>query len=148
MGPAPPPPKRHKSGHRADAEPPSSTKTGSGPLLRLPSTPSAPEAIFSIIKGLTLRYVHALFATRGQETWPWRQALDPTKPKSQRGDYVLDKSTGLWHSQNHREAAMDLQNPIFTDDNAAREALEAVRWPNGPICPHCGTIGDDIAKVE
>lgn len=34
----------------------------------------------------------------------------------------------------------DLQNPIFTDENAAREALEAVRWPNGPVCPHCGSI--------
>ena len=30
---------------------------------------------------------------------------------------------------------MDLQNPIFTDENAAREALEAVRWPSGPVCP-------------
>ena len=32
----------------------------------------------------------------------------------------------------------DLQNPIFHDDNLAREALEAVRWPDGPVCPHCG----------
>jgi transposase-like protein len=32
----------------------------------------------------------------------------------------------------------DLQNPIFSDENKAREALEAVRWPNGPVCPHCG----------
>jgi transposase-like protein len=32
----------------------------------------------------------------------------------------------------------DLQNPAFTDDNKAREALEAIRWPDGPICPHCG----------
>ncbi len=28
--------------------------------------------------------------------------------------------------------------PRFTDDNAAREHLEALRWPNGPVCPHCG----------
>jgi transposase-like protein len=41
----------------------------------------------------------------------------------------------------------DLQNPIFNDLNAAREALEAVRWPNGPYCPHCG-VTDRIAKVE
>jgi transposase-like protein len=41
----------------------------------------------------------------------------------------------------------DLQNPIFTDDDAAREALEAVRWPNGPVCPHCGCM-ERIAKVE
>jgi transposase-like protein len=43
---------------------------------------------------------------------------------------------------------MDLQNPIFTDEDKAREALEAVRWPNGPVCPHCGSTGDDVAKVE
>ena len=43
----------------------------------------------------------------------------------------------------------DLQNPIFTDETAAREALEAVRWPNGPYCPHCGNSDPDrIAKVE
>ena len=34
----------------------------------------------------------------------------------------------------------ELQNPIFTDETAAREALEACRWPNGPICPHCGSV--------
>jgi transposase-like protein len=42
---------------------------------------------------------------------------------------------------------MDLQNPIFTDNDAAREALEAVRWPDGPVCPHCGSIGPMVAKV-
>lgn len=41
----------------------------------------------------------------------------------------------------------DLQNPIFTDEKAAREALEAARWPNGPICPHCGAM-DRLARVE
>lgn len=28
--------------------------------------------------------------------------------------------------------------PRFTDDNAAREHLESIRWPGGPVCPHCG----------
>lgn len=28
--------------------------------------------------------------------------------------------------------------PRFTNDDAAREHLEALRWPNGPVCPHCG----------
>lgn len=28
----------------------------------------------------------------------------------------------------------------FKDDDAAREHLEAIRWPDGPICPHCGAI--------
>ena len=30
------------------------------------------------------------------------------------------------------------QDPMFQDEDKAREALEAVRWPDGPICPHCG----------
>ncbi len=43
----------------------------------------------------------------------------------------------------------DLQNPIFHDEDKAREALEAIRWPYGPICPHCGNCeGGTIAKVE
>ena len=32
----------------------------------------------------------------------------------------------------------DLTNPIFTDAEKAREHLEAVMWPQGPTCPHCG----------
>ncbi|MGV3554691.1 MAG: IS1595 family transposase [Croceibacterium sp.] len=32
----------------------------------------------------------------------------------------------------------DLTNPIFTDADKAREHLESVNWPNGPVCPHCG----------
>jgi len=30
--------------------------------------------------------------------------------------------------------------PRFRDDDAARQYLESLRWPDGPICPHCGTI--------
>jgi transposase-like protein len=42
-----------------------------------------------------------------------------------------------------------LQNPAFHDDNAAREALEAIRWPDGPICPHCGNLDrEKIAKGQ
>src|SRR5579862_4270904 len=28
----------------------------------------------------------------------------------------------------------------FTDEDAARKHLESVQWPDGPICPHCGTV--------
>jgi transposase-like protein len=31
----------------------------------------------------------------------------------------------------------DLAYPAFADEDAAREALEASRWPNGPVCPYC-----------
>lgn len=41
------------------------------------------------------------------------------------------------------------QNPIFQDEAKAREALEAVLWPNGPFCRHCGNSDQDkIAKME
>lgn len=33
----------------------------------------------------------------------------------------------------------------FTDDNAARAYLESLRWPDGPVCPHCGTVGHAYA---
>lgn len=31
--------------------------------------------------------------------------------------------------------------PHFNDDNAARELIERIRWPEGTVCPHCGSIG-------
>ena len=34
----------------------------------------------------------------------------------------------------------DLTNPAFTDENKAREFLEASRWPDGPVCPFCGQL--------
>ncbi|MDB5407748.1 MAG: putative transposase [Rhodospirillales bacterium] len=34
----------------------------------------------------------------------------------------------------------DLTNPIFQDEIKARAHFEAIRWPNGPVCSHCGTI--------
>lgn len=35
---------------------------------------------------------------------------------------------------------MDFTAKRFTDETAAREHLEALRWPNGPVCPHCGGV--------
>jgi len=40
-----------------------------------------------------------------------------------------------------------LSSPIYLDDRAAREYLEALRWPNGPVCPHCGAL-DDAAPMH
>jgi len=36
----------------------------------------------------------------------------------------------------------DITNPMFQDETKAREHLEAVRWPDGAECPHCGTVGE------
>jgi transposase-like protein len=42
-----------------------------------------------------------------------------------------------------------LKNPIFQDETAARDWLEARVWPNGRLCPHCGnTDQDKITKLE
>src|SRR3954464_9515186 len=38
--------------------------------------------------------------------------------------------------------------PHFADEDLAREYLEAVRWPEGPICPHCGLVGEAYRIVR
>lgn len=32
----------------------------------------------------------------------------------------------------------DITDPIFHDEDKAREHLEAIRWPDGAVCPSCG----------
>jgi transposase-like protein len=39
----------------------------------------------------------------------------------------------------------DLTNPIFADADKAREHLERLYWPNGPVCRHCGNA--DPARI-
>src|SRR6478752_5502970 len=41
----------------------------------------------------------------------------------------------------------DILAPHFNDADAARAHLEAKRWPDGPVCPHCGVIGE-AKKLE
>src|SRR5947209_6639193 len=41
----------------------------------------------------------------------------------------------------------NLQSPAFTNEIAAREAIEAVLWPHGPVCPRCGSL-DRIGKIN
>ena len=38
--------------------------------------------------------------------------------------------------------ASHLNQPHFQDPEKAREYLERLQWPNGPICPHCGVMGE------
>ena len=42
--------------------------------------------------------------------------------------------------------SIDLTDPIFNDEDAAWKHFESVRWPDGPICPHCGVI-DSADKI-
>ncbi len=38
---------------------------------------------------------------------------------------------------------------IYTDEKAAREHLEALLWPDGPVCPHCGNAdAKRIARLK
>jgi transposase-like protein len=37
--------------------------------------------------------------------------------------------------------AATLNQPQFQDADKAREYLEALRWANGVVCPHCGSLG-------
>jgi transposase-like protein len=34
----------------------------------------------------------------------------------------------------------EMSDPIYHNEDAAREHLEALRWPDGPVCPHCGAL--------
>ena len=40
---------------------------------------------------------------------------------------------------------MCITDAIYHDANKAREHLEALHWPNGPVCPHCGNC--DAARI-
>lgn len=42
----------------------------------------------------------------------------------------------------------DLTNPIFHDDDAARDHLESLLWPNGPVCPRCGATEARVTKLQ
>lgn len=43
---------------------------------------------------------------------------------------------------------VNLADPIFHDDTAARTHLEELLWPDGPVCPRCGVMGDRITKLQ
>jgi Transposase zinc-ribbon domain len=42
---------------------------------------------------------------------------------------------------------MGLLQKQFQHEDAAREHLDKLLWPNGPVCPHCGVI-ENIYKLE
>ena len=37
--------------------------------------------------------------------------------------------------------------PQYKDEETARAHLEMIRWPDGPICPHCGSV-NNAAKIN
>ena len=38
--------------------------------------------------------------------------------------------------------------PHFRDDTAAREYLQTILWPEGPVCPHCGVVNHAYATKK
>ena len=42
---------------------------------------------------------------------------------------------------------VELSSPIYHNEDAARAHLQAVRWPDGPICPHCGVVNEGIRPL-
>lgn len=42
---------------------------------------------------------------------------------------------------------LDITNAIYHDADKAREHLEALHWPHGPVCPRCGGL-DRITKLS
>ena len=43
--------------------------------------------------------------------------------------------------------SVNLTDPIFHDDEAARLYFETQRWPAGPFCPHCGET-QNVHRME
>lgn len=41
---------------------------------------------------------------------------------------------------------LDFKAPIYSDETAARQHLEEIRWADGVYCPHCGGF-EDIRKL-
>ena len=42
--------------------------------------------------------------------------------------------------------SVDPRDPMFHNEDKAREYFEAQRWPNGPVCVHCGS--DHVHRLE
>src|SRR3989449_6954576 len=39
--------------------------------------------------------------------------------------------------------ASHLNQPHFQTPEKARQYLERIQWPNGPVCPHCGSVSKE-----
>src|SRR5690348_3118271 len=42
----------------------------------------------------------------------------------------------------------NLTDPLYTDANKAREHMERIMWPHGPVCPHCGAKDERVMKLQ
>lgn len=68
------------------------------------------------------------------------------------GDYALDKTTvvtyNLFMADKDENLTLMEITRRFSTEEAARDYFERLRWPNGPVCPHCGNVNQGrIYKV-
>jgi transposase-like protein len=43
---------------------------------------------------------------------------------------------------------LNLSDPIYHDEEAARKYLEGVRWPSGVVCPFCTLTGEQVRPLN
>ncbi len=71
-----------------------------------------------------------------------RRSTRGSRQRDFRHNYIVDitsRNSSIWPID--RTLVMDtFSAPRFHDDEAARAYLESLRWPDGPVCPHCGVI--------
>src|SRR5271165_5773275 len=71
-----------------------------------------------------------------------------TSIAAKKGNNLLDKSTLSRYSWSMATEPITLQEAVlyFADANNCREYLVARRWPNGVVCPRCGS--DKVVFLE
>lgn len=45
-------------------------------------------------------------------------------------------------------AKINLTDPIYSDEDKAREHLERIMWPDGPVCPRCHATSERVTKLS
>jgi transposase-like protein len=46
--------------------------------------------------------------------------------------------SGEFDPADFKDIGLSVYDPRFADPDRAAEYLESIRWPDGPVCPHCG----------
>ena len=46
------------------------------------------------------------------------------------------------------ELGLGVYDQRFQDAFAAADYLESIRWPDGPVCPHCGTVDEKHYRLK
>jgi len=66
------------------------------------------------------------------------------------GKKQRQKPTGKKSPPTGTDADLNLATmlPLFSDEDKAREFLEAKLWPNGRICPHCGSSDSYVITAK